>query len=891
MPVTKKQFKSILFTAFLSLCSIPVFSQATGDYRSFASGTWATAANWETFNGTAWVTAATAPASTNGVITILSGHTMTIGANVTIDQVVIDAGGTVNWTGGTCTFAAGAGVDLLINGTFWDNRGANTPSITFSAGATWQMGTNGTLIRSAGNSSNNWQSAYEGGIATIPATANWILRRTGTQLPALSTTTPASGSVYPNLIIENNTATAFGVSFTGAAAFPTVKGNLDIGGSGTGTGVITFTNNHTNLSPTLVQGAFTLRTGHIFLNYGTGLSLQGNMTVNGSFLYDNSDTRSLVFSGNNAQTLSGTGTLDIYTMAMNKTGNSLTLSRNITIDNTLTFTNGIINSSSAALPTISLNATVAGASNNSFVSGPIRYTGASAFTFPVGKGSDYQPIGISASTTPSTTFWTETFDGTLCAAGSGCDVSLVGWTETLGTNGGSANKFFVSCRENGNAAGACGSGCGSDQSLHLGSLSNILCSGGDCGAAYNATGAANITDKRAESPAINCSAYANIMLSFNYIENGQGTQDNATLWYFDGTSWTQLTDLPKTALCGAQGLWTSYSVILPASANGNPNVKIGFKWVNDGDGAGSDPSFAVDDITLTQIPHVDFTAEYFYANPQIPYGNTLASPLTTLSSCEYWILNRNAGAESKYVTLNWDANSCPVTSLSTLRVARHDGISTWQNEGNTSTTGSTGTGTITSVLVSNFSPFTFADVTVLPIQLVDFTANYDGTNVNCAWVTASELNNDYFTVERSLDGRSFTEIGIINGAGTTNRTHEYGLPDTQPVTGMSYYRLKQTDFNGAYSYSPVRPIEIAGNKGDFHINFVSHQNGSILFNYNIGNSDTKMFVHDMTGRILYSTAITGSNTFMLGDQNWSKGVYTFTITDGKNSDQRKFVIW
>lgn len=203
-------------------------------------------------------------------------------------------------------------------------------------------------------------------------------------------------------------------------------------------------------------------------------------------------------------------------------------------------------------------------------------------------------------------FYTETFDGTTCAAGSGCDPSLVLWTTTNVTaNGATANKFYVSDTESGMAANQCGTAGQNDQSLHVGNVPgstfSLICPSGDCGAAYDASSAAEITDKRCESPTISCAGQSNITCAFNYIENGQGALDDASLWYFDGATWTLLDPLAKTPTnCGGgQGRWTAFSIALPASANNNPNVKIGFRWINNGDGAGSDPSFAVDDITLS----------------------------------------------------------------------------------------------------------------------------------------------------------------------------------------------------------------------------------------------------------------------------------------------------
>jgi PKD repeat protein len=204
-------------------------------------------------------------------------------------------------------------------------------------------------------------------------------------------------------------------------------------------------------------------------------------------------------------------------------------------------------------------------------------------------------------------FWTENFNNgctSSCTTYSGPNGA---WNITsTGTNDPQANVFYISCAENGHTDGVCGTGCVAQTAtatlatLHMGATS-------DNGASYNAGGlcvAINIcvqTNRRAESPVINCTGHSNITLKFNYIEGGDGTNDNATLWYYDGSSWTQLSDPAKTPpICpGGQGMWTAYSIALPASANNNPNVKIGFNWTNNDDGTGTDPSFAVDSVTLS----------------------------------------------------------------------------------------------------------------------------------------------------------------------------------------------------------------------------------------------------------------------------------------------------
>ena len=211
---------------------------------------------------------------------------------------------------------------------------------------------------------------------------------------------------------------------------------------------------------------------------------------------------------------------------------------------------------------------------------------------------------ITCSVANAQIFWTETFTNG-CATGCTTFTGVNGaWINAaIGANGVNANTWFFSCAENGNAAGQCGTGCGNDASLHVGSIAGggicaILCPGGDCGAAYNACGGTT-TNKRAESPTINCAGKSNISVAFNFIENGEGSFDNATLWYYDGAAWSLLIDMNKTTLCGGQGLWTAQSIALPPSADNNANVKIGFNWINNANNAGTDPSFAVDDITLS----------------------------------------------------------------------------------------------------------------------------------------------------------------------------------------------------------------------------------------------------------------------------------------------------
>lgn len=88
----------------------------------------------------------------------------------------------------------------------------------------------------------------------------------------------------------------------------------------------------------------------------------------------------------------------------------------------------------------------------------------------------------------------------------------------------------------------------------------------------------------------------------------------------------------------------------------------------------------------------------------------------------------------------------------------------------------------------------------LPIELLNFSANKVGEDVQLNWTTTSEINNNYFTVERSKDGISFEKVLQVKGAKNSNSVLNYSAMDDKPYEGISYYRLKQTDMNGKFVY-------------------------------------------------------------------------------------------
>ncbi|HKR06566.1 MAG TPA: hypothetical protein VJY62_18170, partial [Bacteroidia bacterium] len=98
----------------------------------------------------------------------------------------------------------------------------------------------------------------------------------------------------------------------------------------------------------------------------------------------------------------------------------------------------------------------------------------------------------------------------------------------------------------------------------------------------------------------------------------------------------------------------------------------------------------------------------------------------------------------------------------------------------------------------------------LPVNLVSFHAsvNKEENGVNLEWITASEMNNDYFTIEHSEDAKNFHDVMQIDGAGSNTNTIRYYASDPNPMQGKSYYRLRQTDFNGKISFSQIVKVDV-----------------------------------------------------------------------------------
>ena len=511
---------------------------------------------------------------------------------------------------------------------------------------------------------------------------------------------------------------------------------------------------------------------------------------------------------------------------------------------------------------------------------------------------------------------------------------------------------------------------------------------------------------------INLTGYSSITLTFKYMENGQGALDDFLVEYWDGAVWAALVNPPKTAggCAGGQGLWTAYSVALPASANNNPTVRLGFRWQNNNDALGTDPSVAIDDVQLT-VPYVPTClgplvneVSNGLATEQEYIELLVCGPPCTTVDLRNWKIDDNNGVvfngfgtvmvnsgvstghfrfaniaqwaavptgsliviynngdpnpvlpandpndtspvDSVYILPATNAalqrcNTLPSATVSGGYTPCGFGAASWvnialRNEGDAAQTrypsgqyfhgisygpGSQNmnTGGLESMRISTANHlsrviyfnavdprvaanFTSAAITGtnqtpgasnnaandayrramqcptnLPIELVSFNARNDGPAVLLEWTTASEINNQYFTVERSTDGFAFNAVLNTPGAGTSQMTIDYKAHDAEPVAGVSYYRIRQTDFDGTSVVSAA--VAVQRYSASNAVQAFVQPDGSIRLEHPCDAAQWRVI--DMLGRELAKGRTTEGPLSVLGATTELRGAVVLSVICG-----------
>ncbi len=505
------------------------------------------------------------------------------------------------------------------------------------------------------------------------------------------------------------------------------------------------------------------------------------------------------------------------------------------------------------------------------------------------------------------TLYLETFDATQT------------WTLNIstGTNGADPNFWTISDNEGGVAPSGCGVANNGNATLHLTSVFNP--SGG---AAYDAGGLCGVlycpmTSAAAQSANINTNGANNLVLSYDFIGAGQGLTDNASSLYSinGGGGFTSLDPSLKSINtgCGGQGKWTKRSYNLPASCNNISNFMMRFNWVNDDDGAGSDPSVAVNNVllrdsmpgtadsivktvTLTQPTPPNFvTAALSVVNPSCGQNNGSINNVGV------------AGGTPTY-TYSWTISGAQIgtgNSITNIGAGTYTFEATDQNGcviDTSFTLVSTGTGNAT--VTTNDSLICASDSTVICTQgnYVSYLWN-TGATTPCItvhgagnyYVTATDGNNcsaisnhlGIFVyplppVSVSVNGDTLTAHNgnsyqwYRNGSLIANATDSVYI-----ATQSGNYTVAITDEHGCYATSNAVVVIVSGitetGNSDLGIRiFPNPVKEDLNLVVDAGLIGEEILVSDLSGRILMREKIKAIN-FKLEIAPFSNGIYILKV--------------
>lgn len=313
---------------------------------------------------------------------------------------------------------------------------------------------------------------------------------------------------------------------------------------------------------------------------------------------------------------------------------------------------------------------------------------------------------------------------------------------------------------------------------------------------------------------------------------------------------------------------------------------------------------------------VDFSTYYSLDNAVLPTGVTHLLDAATASANNnpwvvdrFWIIDADGYTTRPDVTMsfNYDTGefgSNLIPGASSLVAQRFNtSQNAWQGSSSMSTLffGTDNlSGTVSGAVVeeSDFFPFwtLVENANLLPVELLFFSADCQDNLTTISWATATELNNDYFTVLKSIDGEFWEPIATVQGNGNSSVRNDYQITDENRAGGKVYYQLVQVDFNG--DFEKFAPISAAcGPNERFEINIFPNPAKSLV-NLGIQLSDNvrgeiSIQLLDATGRLLEQRSIQPNATSLLSwdTEGYANGFYSFQVcVEGHDCKVGKFVV-
>ena len=341
------------------------------------------------------------------------------------------------------------------------------------------------------------------------------------------------------------------------------------------------------------------------------------------------------------------------------------------------------------------------------------------------------------------------------------------------------------------------------------------------------------------------------------------------------------------------GTWNANSHIIGLLKRTSSNTSV--KVFPIGDGTNYRP--------VSLIPQTSTNSEYtaIYNNVEhssvdyatYPNGTPTGAGLHSIANGYFWDIEKGVGSTPARIGIDWDA-TMNVTAPNDIVVAHYNSAtSQWENiMGSNLASGTAASGTAMSDYASDFSPFGFGSQNggnALPIDLISFTGAVIDGNAVLEWEVASQVNNDYYTIERSIDCENWEEISSLKGAGSTNQLMKYTTYDEKPYVGVSYYRLTQTDYDGKFeTFIPIsiiydKPIRLSINPNPVEekLNLYLGENLRGMTNVTIVNS---------RGQVIYKKGFLGEYKMInLQVGEYRRGYYLLEVDHNQRVGTLKFI--
>ena len=303
----------------------------------------------------------------------------------------------------------------------------------------------------------------------------------------------------------------------------------------------------------------------------------------------------------------------------------------------------------------------------------------------------------------------------------------------------------------------------------------------------------------------------------------------------------------------------------------------------------------------------DFNAFGYCGNGINLHPNTTHN--TRLADSEYWT-GENGEITFEYVRfwssartnaeISADYQSEDVCNESDLLLQYKfdDGVAGGTNSSLTDVADCSSNGTDGSIhnmaLTGTSSNFLFDNTSsvVLPVELIFFDVNTQDEHVNLRWATASEINNDGFEIQHSLNGFDWEVVDWVEGAGNTFAIQNYQFTHRAASSGINYYRLKQVDYDGQYEYSGVVSVDFLAEESTFWItpNPVLGS-GTVAFNFEEDSKEKTLTIYSSLGAKVYQTLVEEEQSSLdVALPNLAQGIYTAEIVSGRTRNTKRMFI-